>query len=111
MASVPKAVAVEAFAEDEVHPVPGHENGEKAGDRTDSKTIAAPPTANPSVQENDVGEKGNESPGFFGIPVPKTAPGVVGPNATEDDSGGEKEDTDLETTVEMVDHGIILVGS
>ena len=101
---------MKAFAEDEVHPVPGHENGEKAGDRTDSETVTAPPTANPAVQENDVGEKSDESPGFLGIPVPETAPGVVRPNATEDDSGGEKEDADLEATVEMVDQGIILGG-
>ena len=101
MAAIAEAVAVEAFAEDKVDSVPSHEDGEEGGNRANGEAVSAPPAAEPAVEKNVVGHEGDEGPCFLGIPVPETTPGVVGPNAAEDDSDRQKKDPDLEAAIEM----------
>ena len=88
LAPIAEAVAVKSFAEDEIYPVPGHEDGEEGGDGADGEAVSAPPTTEAAVEKNDVGHESDEGPCFLGIPIPETAPGVVGPDAAKDDASG-----------------------
>jgi len=107
LATVAEAVAVEAFAEDEVDSVPSHEDGEEGGDRANGEAVSAPPAAEPAVEKNDVGHESDEGPRFLGIPVPETTPRVVGPNAAEDDSDRQKKDTNLQAAIEVQKPSIV----
>ena len=60
------------------------------------------------MEKNDVGHESDEGPGFLGIPVPKTTPRVVGPNAAEDDSDRQKKDADLQAAVKVEDSGVVV---
>ena len=88
LATIAEAVAVESFTEDEVYSVPGHEDGEEGGDGANGEAVSAPPTAEAAVEENDVGHESDESPCFLRIPIPETAPRIVGPDATKNDASG-----------------------
>ena len=59
------------------------------------------------MEKNNVGEEGDEGPGLFRIPIPEATPGVVGPNAAEDDSDSEKKNADLQTAIKVKDPRII----
>ena len=98
---------MEAFAEDEVYSVPGHENGKKAGDRTDSQAIPATPTAKAAVEQNNIGKEGDEGPRLLGIPVPETTPRVVCPNSSQDNSRGKEQDSDLQAAIKVKDPRVI----
>lgn len=107
LAAIAEAVAVEAFAEDEVYSVPGHEDGKKAGDRTDSQAIPATPTAEAAVEQNNIGKEGDEGPRLLGIPVPEATPRVVCPNSSQDNSRGKEQDSDLQAAIKVKDPRVI----
>ena len=74
-------------------------------DGTDGQSEATPESAQSSMEQKEIAEQGGQRPGFLGIPIPETPPGVVCPDTTEDRSRGEQEDSDLEGFVEIVIEG------
>src|SRR5512135_151533 len=88
-------VAVQADAEHEVDPVPGHDHREEAEDRRHNQAECIDPAGEPPVERDQVDEQSDEGPDLLGVPAPEPAPRVVGPDASQDRAGGDQEDADL----------------
>jgi len=101
-AAAAEAVAVQTHAEDEVHPIPGHDDALEGKDGADGHAKSSPFAGDAAVEQEQVAEQRNERPGFLGVPIPEAAPGVVRPNRAEDGADGEEEDSDLEGAVEVI---------
>ena len=77
-----ETVAVQSDPENEVDTVPRHEHALKGHHRADSHPKAGPFAGNPSVENDQIAEERNQRPGFLGIPIPKSPPGIVRPYST-----------------------------
>ena len=97
-----KSVTVKPHAENEVHAIPGHDHALKGEHGTHSHAKSTPSASDAAMEEKEISQKGDERPGFLGVPVPEATPGVVGPHAAEDGADGEEEHADLQGAVEIV---------
>src|SRR5262249_31760111 len=65
-----EAVAVQAGAEDEVDPIPGHYDGRETDDRAGRESEVLHPADVPCVQRDDVTEEGDQRPDLLDVPTP-----------------------------------------
>src|SRR5262245_32497167 len=97
--------------QDQVDAEVGPEHDEEAGDTEpggDQAAVVAGGEAD--VDDDEVDDPGGEGPGFLGVEVPESAPGVVGPPGAQEDADakgpeGELEDDEL-GAVEVVERSL-----
>ena len=87
-AAAAETIAVQAHAEDEVHAIPGHDDGLEREHCANGHAKSSPFPGDAAVEEKEVGEQGDERPGFLGVPIPEAAPRVIRPHGAEDGADG-----------------------
>src|SRR5438067_5728568 len=63
-----------------------------------------PPTRQPAMQCQDVTKQRDQCPRLLWIPSPKSAPGIICPDSTEDCSSSQQQDTELKYAIKPKMH-------
>ena len=76
--------------EPKVYADPVKEHDEEAEDAKECRPIGFMFGDHADVHDDKVHDPGDEGEGFFGVPAPGAAPGLIGPDGAEDDGGARE---------------------
>src|SRR5438445_8521795 len=104
LAANAEAIAMQTFTEHKVHAIPRHQRREETHYACNCEAKLRPPTRQPAVQRHYVTKQRNQCPRLLWIPSPKSAPGIICPDSTEDCSSSQQQDTELKYAIKPKMH-------